>query len=147
MPDSGGVVDVISVVQRRRRWTPEQKLAVVREMERPGGPTQAALAGRLGLSRSLLFEWRRQVREGTMPGVARVEGAAQGLVSVRVVDDAPVTATCAPPPSRPAAPRVKPEPAAARTIEVVLANGRVLRVAEAIRPEVLGRIAAALDGA
>jgi transposase len=32
------------------------------------------------------------------------------------------------------------------TIEVVLSNGRVLRVSEAIAPEVLGRLAAALDG-
>jgi transposase len=31
-------------------------------------------------------------------------------------------------------------------IEVVLRNGRVLRVAEAIRPEVLGRLAVALEG-
>jgi hypothetical protein len=30
-------------------------------------------------------------------------------------------------------------------IEVVLSNGRVLRAAEAIRPEVLARLAAALD--
>jgi transposase len=30
-------------------------------------------------------------------------------------------------------------------VEVVLSNGRVLRVSEAIRPEVLGRLAAALD--
>ena len=31
------------------------------------------------------------------------------------------------------------------TIELVLPNGRVLRVSEAMRPEVLGRLAAALD--
>jgi len=31
-------------------------------------------------------------------------------------------------------------------IEVVLTNGRVLRFPEAIRPDVLGRLAAALDG-
>jgi transposase len=30
-------------------------------------------------------------------------------------------------------------------IEVALPNGRLLRVSEAIRPEVLGRLAAALD--
>jgi hypothetical protein len=30
-------------------------------------------------------------------------------------------------------------------IEVVLSNGRMLRVAETIRPEVLGQLAAALD--
>jgi transposase len=30
-------------------------------------------------------------------------------------------------------------------VEVVLRNGRVLRISEAIQPEVLGRLAAALD--
>jgi transposase len=31
-------------------------------------------------------------------------------------------------------------------VELVLSNGRVLRVSEAIAPEVLARLAAALDG-
>jgi transposase len=30
-------------------------------------------------------------------------------------------------------------------VEVVLRNGRVLRIFEAIQPEILGRLAAALD--
>jgi hypothetical protein len=34
----------------------------------------------------------------------------------------------------------------AANIEVVLGNGRILRVAETIRPEVLRQLAAALDG-
>jgi transposase len=95
------------------------------------------------MSRSLLFAWRRQVREGAMPGVVRAEAAA-GLVPVRVVQDA----------SPPEGPRPSPPlrgPAgrpgrSGTTVEVVLRNGRVLRVAEAIGPEVLGRLASALDG-
>lgn len=35
MPD-GQRGEVISVVQRRRRWTTEQKLALVEEVMRPG---------------------------------------------------------------------------------------------------------------
>jgi transposase len=35
---------------------------------------------------------------------------------------------------------------AAAAVEVVLSNGRMLRVSEAIEPEVVGRLAAALDG-
>ena len=52
--------EVISVVQRRRRWTTEQKLALVDEAMRPGSSV-AGVADRHGMSRSLLFEWRRQV--------------------------------------------------------------------------------------
>jgi transposase len=89
VPD-GRVGEVISVVARRRSWTTEQKLALVEEVSRPGASV-AAIADRHGVSRSLLFDWRRQVREGTMPGVARAEGAPT-LVPVRVVPDAPAPA-------------------------------------------------------
>jgi transposase len=133
--------EVISVVARRRRWTLEQKLALVEEVSRPGASV-AAVADRHGMSRSLLFEWRRQVREGTMPGVVRADAAAT-LVPVRIVGDGPPKETPRPPvPSRRSAKRADKS---AAVVEVVLSNGRVLRVSEAIAPEVLGRLAAALD--
>lgn len=130
--------EVISVVQRRRRWATEQKLELVEEAMRPGSSV-ARVADRRGVSRSLLFEWR-QVREGTMPGLLRAEADAPStLVPVRLVED--------PPPRPQAAASARPEwPArSGATVELVLRNGRVLRVGEAIRPEVLGRLAAALD--
>lgn len=140
MPD-GRVSEVISVVARRRRWTLEQKLALVEEVSRPGASV-ASVADRHGMSRSLLFAWRRQVREGTMPGVVRAEAAA-GLVPVRVVADASLREALRPsPPSRD--PGGRPGKSAA-TVEVVLSNGRVLRVCAAIGPAVLGRLAAALE--
>jgi len=132
--------EVISVVARRRRWTLEQKLALVEDVSRPGASV-AAIADRHGMSRSLLFDWRRQMLEGTMPGVVRAD-AAPALVSVRVMDAPPKQVPCPPSPSRGSAVRPgKPVP----MIEVVLPNGRVLRVSEAIRPEVLARLAAVLD--
>ena len=63
MPDGVAGFDVISVVRRRRNWTSEQKLSLVKEVDRPGS-FLAAVADRHGVSRSLLFEWRRQLREG-----------------------------------------------------------------------------------
>jgi transposase len=136
------VGEVISVVARRRRWTVEQKLALVEEVSRPGASV-AAVADRHGMSRSLVFDWRRQVREGTMPGVVRAD-AAPALVPVRVVDDAPTMQTPRPP--SPSHGPVERPGKTATMIEVVLTNGRVLRVSEAIRPEALGRLAAALEG-
>ncbi len=128
------------MVQRRRRWTTEQKLALVGEAMRPGSSV-AGVADRHGMSRSLLFEWRRQAREGTMPGLLRMEPEVPPtLVPVRVVEDPP------PGPQAPAAPRHERPARSGATIELVLRNGRVLRVSEAIAPEVLGRLAAALDG-
>jgi transposase len=52
-------------VVQRRRWTTKQKLVLVEEAM---GSAVAGVADRHGISRSLLFEWRRQAREGTMPG-------------------------------------------------------------------------------
>jgi transposase len=135
------VGEVISVVARRRHWTLEQKLALVEEVSRPG-TSVAAVADRHGMSRSLLFDWRRQVREGTMPGVVRAD-AAPAFVAVHVIDDARTPRTPRPP--SPSRSRVERPGKAASMIEVALPNGRVLRVSEAIRPEVLGRLAAALD--
>jgi transposase len=57
-------------------------------------------------------------------------------VPVRLVED---------PPHRPQASASSRPGRSGTTIELVLRNGRVLRVSEAIVPEVLGRLAAALD--
>lgn len=127
------------MVQRRRRWTTEQKLALVEEAMRPGSSV-AGVADRRGVSRSLLFEWRRQAREGTMPGLVRTEPEVPpSLVPVRVVEDLP------PRPQASASPRPERPARSGAMIELVLRNGRVLRVSEAIAPEVLGRLAAALE--
>jgi transposase len=138
MPD-GQRGEVNSVVQRRRRWTAEQKLALVEEAMRPGS-SMAGVADRHGVSRSLLFAWRRQAREGAMPGLVRTEPEIPpSLAPVRLVEDRPhrPQAFASSRPERPVRPGA--------TIEVVLRNGRVLRASEAIAPEVLGRLAAALD--
>lgn len=135
--------EVISVVARRRHWRLEQKLALVEEVLRPGASV-AAVADRHGMSRSLLFEWRRQVRDGRMPGVMRAETPPL-LVPVRVVEGAPPAPLSPPRQPAVASPRADRPTRSGAMIEVVLSNGRVLRVSEVIRPEVLGRLAAALD--
>ena len=122
------------MVQRRRRWGIDEKLALVEEAMRRGSSV-AGVADRHGLSRRLLFDWRRQVREGTMPGVVRAD-ARTTLVPVRIVEEARPEET----PRRLAERPTKPA-----TMELVLRNGRVLRVSEAIAPEALRRLAAALD--
>jgi len=72
-----------------------------------------------------------------MPGVTRVDGSP-AMVPVSVVAE---------PRPKEMLPFHSPgSPQATAMIEVVLTNGRVLRFPEAIRPDVLGRLAAALDG-
>jgi len=56
-------VEVITSVQRRRRWTVAEKLQIVEESELPG-MTVSYVARQHGISPSQLFTWRRLAREG-----------------------------------------------------------------------------------
>ena len=56
-------IEVITGVARRRRFTAEQKLAIVEETMRPG-MSISYVARRHGLSPSLVFRWRRLMTDG-----------------------------------------------------------------------------------
>ena len=72
--------------------------------------------------------------------------AAAGFVPVRVAPEVlAVRETKDEPPAVPAPLRSTPGSAPLGLVEIVLGNGRVLRVAERIDPAVLARLAAALD--
>ncbi len=45
------------VVERRRQWTPEEKAALMAEVEAAGGRV-SVVARRHGISTSLLYNWR-----------------------------------------------------------------------------------------
>ena len=56
-------VEVLAGIQRRRRYSVVQKLAVLEEAARPG-TTISYVARRHGISPSLIFGWRRRMSEG-----------------------------------------------------------------------------------
>src|ERR1700737_1820824 len=56
-------VEVFAGIQRRRRYTAEQKMALVQEAMQPG-MTISYVARRHGISPSLVFGWRRRMTEG-----------------------------------------------------------------------------------
>ena len=68
MSDTFSKVEVITGVARRRRYSTEQKLAVVTETMQPG-MTFSYVARRHGLSPSLVFRWRRLMAEGGQQAV------------------------------------------------------------------------------
>jgi transposase len=68
MSDTFSRVEVITGVARRRRFTTEQKLAVVAETMQPG-MSISYVARRHGLSPSLVFRWRRLMAEGGQQAV------------------------------------------------------------------------------
>jgi transposase len=143
--------EVIEVVERRRRWPAEVRLRILDEVTQPGASV-AAVADRHGVSRGLIYQWLKQLRQGRMPGLSLKEpGAAVAFAPVSVVSgesDArtqPVPTPSLPPPARPAdaAPSSKRRSGA---VEIRLANGRVVKVDEGIAPDALARLLAVVDG-
>ena len=58
-------MEIITGVERRRRWSLEEKLRIVAELQQPGaGITE--IARRYEISRGLLWNWQSQVRRGML---------------------------------------------------------------------------------
>jgi transposase len=110
------------VVSTRRQWPQEQKLAILAEVDAPGSSV-SQVARRHGLRSSLLFRWRRDFRKGTGP-----KPVVPSFVPVRL-----------PPP------RATDAQGRSGIIEVVLANGRTVRVGADVDTAVLMRIIDALE--
>ena len=94
---------------RRRSWSVEDKLRIVRETLEPGAIAKA-VADRHGISTGLLFTWRKEL----------LATAMSGFVPVQVVPEAP--RLDAPTPN---AERVVEAPG---TIEAVFPSGATVRV-------------------
>jgi transposase len=65
-------VEVITSVQRRRRWSTAEKVRLVEEAMQPGSSV-SFVARRYGVSPSLLFAWKRRMLEGGREAVAADE--------------------------------------------------------------------------
>ena len=61
-------IEVITSVQRRRRWSPEEKRAILEEGEQPGN-SLSAVARKYGVNPNQLFHWRKLMREGALVAV------------------------------------------------------------------------------
>jgi transposase len=124
-------VEIVTRGERRRSFSAEEKVRLVAETFRPG-ETVTAVSRRHGICTSLLHRWRRTAR-GEVPN-RRV--SRQRLLPVRLVA----------PDAAPAQSRPEPVADIAPTpIEVVLRNGRVLRVAVTTDAVAVARLAAALE--
>ena len=125
--------EVIEIVERRRRWSIDDKLKVLTDALEPGASV-SAVADRHGVSRNLVYTWLRLAREGRLRGLSFSPKAAPVFAPLQVVSEVP-------PPAPGALPRRRP-----CVVEIALANGRIVKVDESIDVEALARIIAALDG-
>ena len=122
-------VEVITSVERRRRWSRDEKLRIVAESARPGR-TASQVARDHGIAPGQLFTWRRQLLSEALAG--SVEG--DGFVPVAIATEAAGTAC--------AASAVVGEGA----IEIRLPNGIVIVVGNVVEVEPLRRVLSALGG-
>ena len=128
-----GTIEIITGHERRRRWSTEEKLRIVAESEDPGACVKA-VAIRHDVRPSLVFNWRRQVREGRLSAT----GSA-GFMAVRLLASA-----------EPAAPSLPPAAGSAADstpgIEITLADGSRIHIREATQLPLLRPALAALRG-
>jgi transposase-like protein len=78
-------MEIITGIERRRRWRLEEKLQIVAEVEQPGA-SFADAARRHEVSRGLLWNWRARVRRGEL----RLEPAPMFL-PVQITSDMPAS--------------------------------------------------------
>jgi transposase len=65
-------VEVVTSVQRRRRWTPEQKLEIVKQTNEIGNSV-SMVARQFSISAAQLFQWRKAYLEGSLVAVGANE--------------------------------------------------------------------------
>jgi len=76
-------VEVVTSVQRRRRWTPEQKLEIVKQTNEPGSSV-SMVARQFGISAAQLFQWRKAYLQGSLMAV----GANENVVPASELQEA-----------------------------------------------------------
>jgi transposase len=67
--NNGEQVEVVTSIQRRRRWAAAEQWAIGQETYEPG-MTVSAMARKYGLAPNQLFDWRRRMEQGALTAVA-----------------------------------------------------------------------------
>ena len=121
-------IEVITGVERRRRWSWDQKRAIVEESLAPHS-SAAAIARRHGIGTGQLYTWRGQLLKRQLadtPRFARVEVAVE--------------------PPRLTGPIAGSVTGTAGTIEIMLSDGTSVRVNADVDEAALRRVLGALRG-
>lgn len=84
MPNNPERIEILSSIQRRRRYSLDEKMAVLAEAAQPG-MSISYVARRHGISPSLLFGWRRRMSEGGKEAV-RADDSVVASSEVRALE-------------------------------------------------------------
>ena len=131
-----GVMQIITGRERRRRWSVQDKLRIVGELAEPGTRV-CDVAARHGVCESLVFTWRRQLREGVL-----VEPQAPSFLPVRMLKASSST----PDLMQPVPPGIHATSARPQRglIEIELGGGRQVRVGSDVSLAALRQVLVAL---
>ncbi|MBX6745864.1 MAG: transposase [Acetobacteraceae bacterium] len=128
-------VEIITCGEGRRIYSPGEKARLLAEAAEPGARV-LEVAQRHGVSPSLLHRWRREAEGRPARKMARRAAQPASFVPLLLATANPAT----PPVTGPAASEAADVP-----IEVVLRNGRMLRVGAGADAAAVARLAAALE--
>src|SRR3984893_17451530 len=120
-------VEVLGGVERRRRWSRDDKMRIIEETLAPGAAV-TEIARRHGIATSLVFTWRRRAR------LATVASAGPRLVPVEVAR------ACGGGGRTVGAPGAEPARKRRGLIEIELGDGKRVSVDENVDAEALGRV-------
>ena len=118
-------VEVLGGVERRRRWSRDDKMRIIEETLAPGAVV-TEIARRHGIATSLVFTWRRRAR------LATVASAGPRLVPVQVAATESVQSI--------QAPAAIPARKRRGVIEIELGDGKRVSVDETVDADALGRV-------
>lgn len=138
--------EVLDGVERRRRWSDEEKVRILMEVGLRGA-TLTDVARRHSVSRSQLYTWRRELkRHGALRPPEAVEGRPVFVPVAPPLLPAPPGELVPPGDASPSMDYEAPKPSTP-AIEVVLSNGRRLCVPTGIDDAALARLIRVVEGA
>jgi transposase len=138
---AGGTVEIFTGHERRRRWRIEDKLRIVAETQEPGARIRE-VAARNRVYPSLLFSWRRQVREGVLSAPPPATFVPVSLIAADAAEQGADGASA----MAERASRAASVGSEAAPVEITLPNGCRLRVDQRVDARALRRIVGALRG-
>jgi transposase len=135
-------VQIIARVKRRRKWTLEEKAALVAEVEAEGGKVKL-VARRHRVSESLLYNWRSAWKAAAAAAVGSSKAVA--FVPLSVLAEADSTAPVRLPAPEPPRSR-SPGDGRAGAIEIALPDGARVSVDAFVDEKALSRVLRAMKG-
>ena len=128
------VQEILVGPERRRRWSDEQKIAIVVEAA-SGGTSVTRVARRHGITRQQIYQWRSDIRRGRLVAPNGGPFLAVEFVDATGADDTVPSDLSS------------VEPPADVTVEIALAEGRVLRFPASLSPATVTALIRAVEAA